>query len=151
MILVISACNQSAAPTQDGYRVVIEGFEFSSGNPYHPEGFGEWQFEVDLAGKISVRHIIQEEINDFGTFSLSPQEKINLWEQIQAADFQRSAIPEKSGMPDESQFIFVLHTPEGNQAYRIWQSDIAAYEKIAALVDQISILIEKYTGEEPIL
>ncbi len=127
-------------------------FQFSSGGAYHFEGYGEWQIKLDTGGNLSISHNVQGEIKDYGTFPLTEPDNSELWQLIQAIGLDTMSPPQRAGMPDEAQYSFSLEDENGPvRSVEIWINDAHQNDKIVAMVDQIGLLIEQYTGEEPVM
>ena len=126
-------------------------FEFSSGGAYHFEGYGEWQIKVDAAGNFSVAHNVQGEVKPYGTFTLTEKETADLWQLIRASHIEEMSPPQRAGVPDEVQYTFNLEDETDVYTVKVWINDARQNDQIVALVNQIAMLIKKYTGETPIL
>ncbi len=127
-------------------------FEFSSSGAYHLEGYGEWQIKVDTAGNLSISHNVRGDVTPYGPYSLLEQENLALWQRIDAIGLETMSPPQRAGMPDEVQYSFSLDNESGRvHRVEIWINDARRNDKIVALVDQIGLLIEQYTGQTPVL
>ncbi len=126
-------------------------FEFSSGGAYHVQGYGEWAIRVDTEGMFSVTHNIRGEVADYGSFLLSDEESSELWRLIRGVAIEEMDSSDRLGRPDETAYRFTLRV--NGQAYSVslWVSDAREDERIVALVEELSVLIERHTGEVPVL
>ena len=139
-----------------GYLLVQRGsehqtFEFSSGGAYHVEGYGEWVIRADTEGTFSVTHNIRGEVTDYGSFLLAEQESVELWRLIRGIAIEKLHSSDRLGLPDEIEYRFILR--DNGQAYSVslWVDDARENRRIVALVEQLAVLIERHTGEEPVL
>ena len=126
-------------------------FYFSSGGSYHFEGVGEWIIVLDDDGSFSVRHNVQGEITEYGPFALSVDENDEMWRLIEAADVDGLQSSERPGMPDEVQYTLALSTNGSRHEAQIWIGEVQEMEQVLRLVDQIGVLIEAYTGQQPVM
>jgi hypothetical protein len=94
---------------------------------------------------------VQGEVKPYGTFILTEKETADLWQLIRASHIEEMSPPQRAGVPDEVQYTFNLEDETGVHAVKIWLNDAGQNDQIMALVDQIAILIKKYTGETPII
>jgi len=124
-------------------------FIFSSGGAYHPEGLGEWRVQVDGFGNFEVVHQVEDEVESFGPFQLEAEENQQLWELIQAADIPNRESSTRPGVPDEVQYTFTLKSATCVYQVTLWIGDAQEDEVLMALVDELAMLIEKYTGQVP--
>jgi len=139
-----------------GYLVVQKGpehqtFEFFSGGAYHVEGYGEWAIRADTEGVFSATHNIRGEVANYGSFLLADQESLELWTLIRGIAVEELDSSDRLGLPDEIAYRFILR--DNGQVYSVslWVNDARENERIVALVEQLSVLIEKHTGEKPVL
>jgi hypothetical protein len=126
-------------------------FEFSSGGAHHPAGFGEWRVRLDGAGVFSITHNVRDEVEDYGTFTLTERENSELWELVRAADIESLESSQRPGVPDEVKYTFVLRDETQSHLVEIWVNDARKNDEIVALVDRIATLIEAYAKQEPVL
>jgi hypothetical protein len=126
-------------------------FEFSSGGAHHPKGFGEWQVKLNAVGVFSITHSIQDEVKDYGAFTLTERENSELWELIRAADIESLESSHRPGFPDEVKYTFVLRDETQVHSVEIWINDACKNAEIVALVDGITTLIEAYSRQKPVL
>lgn len=106
---------------------------------------------MDADGEFSIEHDVRGEVEDYGTFPLTEGENSELWNLVGAADIEEMRSLERAGAPDEVQYTFVLGDEREVRSVQIWIGDARQNDDIVALVDYIAILIEKYTGERPIV
>ncbi|UCH79200.1 MAG: hypothetical protein JSU81_04435, partial [Candidatus Coatesbacteria bacterium] len=123
-------------------------FEFSSGASPR-EGYGPWYVRLDEAGRLAVFQERGGQIADFGPYDLTPEEAGALWALVEAADIPHLSFAERPGVPDEGRFTFALEGEAGGRAVTVWVNDVREHDALAALVNEIGGLIEKYVGEEP--
>lgn len=127
-------------------------FEFSSDGAYHFVGYGKWQIKVDSEGNLSISHNVRGEVKEYRTFPLTEPENSELWQLIRGMRLEKMSPPQRAGIPDETQYSFRLEDENGRlQSVEIWINDTRQNDKIVALVDHVGVLIEKYTGETPVL
>jgi hypothetical protein len=124
-------------------------FAFSSGGAYHFQGGGEWKVRADDDGHLSVEHDIFGAVTRFGPFQLSEDESAALWDLIAGAAFEQRTSPPGPGMPEESLLGFALSAQESLLNVQLWTSEALQDDPILKLLDEISALIEKYTGKKP--
>jgi hypothetical protein len=86
-----------------------------------------------------------------GTFPLSEQDNSDLWQRIRAVHLEEMSSSQRAGVPDEVQYTFRLQEEAAVYEVSIWINDARQDDQIVTLVDQIGALIEKYTGEMPVL
>lgn len=128
-----------------------ETFEFSSGGAHQIQGYGEWTVRLDEAGAFSISHDVRGSVKDYGTHSLAQQENTDLWTAVRAADIGSLQSSSRLGVPDEVQYTFSITDGGQTHTASIWVRDALQNDKIAVLVDNIAGLIEKYTGEKPVV
>ncbi|NOY98099.1 MAG: hypothetical protein GXP40_02705 [Chloroflexi bacterium] len=145
LILSLTGCAAQTSPA------VPQAFEFSSGGAYHFEGFGEWQISLDRQGELNIAHNVRGDVTNYGVFPLSEAETAHIWAQIEAADLRNLKPARETGLPDEVQYIFVLKDGDTTQEVKVWVGEAQQIPEIAALVESIGALIEKYTQQKPVL
>jgi hypothetical protein len=126
-------------------------FEFSSGGAYHVQGYGEWAIRADTEGMFSVTHNIRGEIVDYGSFLLADEESSELWRLIRGLAIEEMDSSDRLGRPDEIAYRFILRVNGKAYSVSLWGSDAREDERIVALVEKLLELIERHTGEEPVL
>ena len=126
-------------------------FEFFSGGAYHVEGYGEWTVKVGTEGAFSVTHNIRGEVTDYGAFILAEQENLELWKLIRAIHIEDIEPSDRPGRPDEVRYSFLLRDNGQTHSVSMWVDDAREEEGIAVLVERLATLIEKVTGEAPVL
>ncbi|HUT87282.1 MAG TPA: hypothetical protein VMX15_04270 [Candidatus Heimdallarchaeota archaeon] len=127
-----------------------QAFEFSSGGAYHIEGYGEWTVTVDTQGALFVTHNVRGDIVDYGPFLLAGQENLDLWKLIRAIEIESMESSDRLGIPEEVQYGFVLRDNGLTHSVSLWADDAREREGVVALVEQLAVLIEKVTGEQPV-
>jgi len=126
-------------------------FEFDSGGVYHPQGHGGWKIELDAEGKFSITHNVQSKVKEYGTFLLTEEENLDMWELIDTLDIGDMRSSERARIPDEIEYAFTLKDEEQIYSRKILINDAPKNDNITTLIDYIIILIEEYTGERPFL
>lgn len=126
-------------------------FEFSSGGAYHIGGFGEWVFAVDGAGSMTVKHNTRGEIAAYGPYDLTAAEAAYLRKLVNAAELGAVDFPPRPGAPDEVSYRFEVHRKGEDVVLEVWKNDVRKHDDLAAVVNEIGELIEKYVGEKPVL
>ncbi|MDJ0799837.1 MAG: hypothetical protein QNJ51_24035 [Calothrix sp. MO_167.B12] len=132
-------------------QVETQSFEFSSGDAYHFEGFGKWKVTLRPTGAFSITHNIRGLEKDYGAFTLTEKENSDLWKLIRGSDIEKMQSSTRKGSPDEVQYTFKLTDKAQTVAVNVWGNEAIENKEILALIDQIGILIEKYTGEKSVL
>jgi len=143
--LVIFGCASVPASTNG------RTFYFSSGGAYHFEGYGEWIITLDSNGSFTVKHNVNDEITDYGSFTLSDEENTALWNLVDAANIHGMKSSERPGLPDEAQYTFALTENGSRHEVQVWIGEAREIETFVQLVTQIGALIEAYTGQSPVL
>lgn len=126
-------------------------FEFSSGDPYHFEGLGEWKVKIDSKNLLNVRHNVRGEIKNYGPFSLTETEASTIWNLIYAADLRNLEASKRPGLPDEITYTFVMRDENKTDSLKVWMNDIGENDQIENLIKYISTIIHKYVNENIIL
>jgi hypothetical protein len=126
-------------------------FSFSSGNAFHFEGFGEWKFELDAFGILSITQNVRGIVKDYGNFRLTEEEKLKLWNLVLAINIEKMNSSTRKGNPDETQYTFLLTYKEQVHTLQMWSNDANKNNNIVTVVNRIATLIEKYTGDKPVL
>jgi hypothetical protein len=148
-ILIFFACY--ASPGDSEFEPRIEFFEFRSGGACHISGLGEWTFTFESDGTIHVSHDVGGEMKDYGGYILTDEERSRLLELAQNFDEANVKSSVRMGVADEVMYIFIVKEKGLIRAANIWIDDAREIDEITKLVDYIGILIEKYTGEVPVL
>ncbi|MFZ5879198.1 MAG: hypothetical protein ACOY0R_07500 [Chloroflexota bacterium] len=130
---------------------MIRYFAFSSGGAYHFHGFGEWKLHADEAGCLMVEHNVLGAVTKFGPYQLSTDESDHLWGTISGAAFEQRPSSPGPGMPDEAMLGFALSARTALHNVQLWASDAYRDATIVKLVNEIADLIEKYTGQKPVM
>ena len=84
-------------------------------------------------------------------FDLIEQDSSDLWELVRAVGIKDLESSERPGVPDEVRCTFVLRDGTQEHQVEIWINDARENEKITALVDGVTVLIEAYTQQEPVM
>ena len=149
VVVIVSGCaNQTAQTPTPAASINHQTFQFSSGGAHHPEGFGEWQVQLNAAETFSVTHNVAGQITAYGPFTLTPAENQKLWQRIDAAQITRlSQELQRVGVPDEVAYTFSL----ADYSAVIWINDARKDTALMALVDYIKTLIKTYTGENAVV
>ena len=126
-------------------------FYFSSGGAYHFEGYGEWSILLGKDGSFAVSHNVQGEIIEYGPYILSAEENAGLWNLVDAAGVNSLKSSERPGIPDEVQYTLALKENGSRHEVQIWIGEVQEIENVTRLVDQIGVLIEAYTGQQPVM
>lgn len=124
-------------------------FKLTVGEPYHPEGMGQWVINLNTTGALTVRHNVFDETTKYGPYTLSDQEAQELWTLISTANIE--SLPrtfERPGQPDETAYTFSLHTINDVYLVEMWVDDAKENPELQALVDQLIYLLETYTGQQ---
>jgi hypothetical protein len=124
-------------------------FAFSSATAHDSDGFGEWRILAEESGRLSIEHNVLGAMTDFGSFSLSPSETASLWDLITAAAFEQRIPSRRAAGPQEAMLAFALSAQETLHSVQLWANEAFADESIARLIDDVELLIEKYTGKKP--
>jgi hypothetical protein len=93
---------------------------------------------------------VRDEVEDFGPFQLPPEENEGLWALIRTLALPCRSSSLRPGIPDEALMSFVLTGPDRTYTVKLWGGDARGDPAISALLKELSALIERYTGEEPI-
>ena len=126
-----------------------ESFKLYSGLAHHPEGMGEWVFFLNSTGSLTIRHNVFDESTKYGPYTLTDDDQQALW--ILISDAKIENLPktfERPGIPDETAYSFSLHTVNDIYLVEMWVDDAALYPGVSPLVEQLFLLLEKYTGEK---
>ena len=131
---------------------MYRSFAFSSGGACHFQGFGEWKVRADDNGSLAIQQDLFGTLKDFGTFNLSPVDTASLWELIADAAFEQRASSTGPGIPDDCMMGFALSAQETPlHSIQLWASEAFADNSIKRLIEKIENLIEKCTGQKPVL
>ena len=126
-----------------------KSFSLYSGSAHHPEGMGEWVFFLNSTGVLTIRHNVYDESTKYVPYTLTDDEQQALWLLI--ADAKIESLPrtfERLGVPDETTYSFSLHTVNDVYLVEMWADDAELYPGVSPLVEQLFLLLEKYTGEK---
>lgn len=148
-ILILFACYASPGESESGPG--IEFFEFRSGGACHISGLGEWTVTLESEGDFHISHDVGGEMKDYGSYILTNEEKSKLWELVHDFDGAKVKSSIRMGVADEVMYIFIVNEKGLTRAANIWIDDAREIDEITKLVDYIGVLIEKYTGEVPVL
>jgi len=125
-----------------------ESISLYSGSANHPEGMGEWVFFLNTTGALTLRHNVFDESTKYGPYTLTDDEQQALW--ILISDAKIETLPrtfERPGIPDETAYSFSLHTVNDIYLVEMWADDAKLYPGVSPLVQQLFLLLEKYTGK----
>jgi len=125
-------------------------FSFSSGGAYIPTGPGEWRVQLDASGELLIARQVRDEVKDFGPFQLPPEENEGLWALIRTLDLPCRSSSLRPGIPDEALMSFVLTGPDRTYTVKLWGGDARGDPAVSTFLKELSALIERHTGEEPI-
>ena len=131
--------------------VIEETFEFSSGGAYHLSGYGEWIVRLDADGNFAVKHKVGDDVIDYGMFTLTETEKATLWGQVHVAGIGAMVSSTRAGVPDEVQYTFTLARGAHTHEVKVWGNDVREDEALTALLGLVARMIERYSGETPVL
>jgi hypothetical protein len=126
-------------------------FAFSSGGAQHDQGFGDWRIHTDANGNLTIEYNLLGGVTRFGPFRLSAREAQSLWDLIAGAGFDRRMTQSSRGKPDEAVLAFVLFAGKGLHSVQLWSSEALQDASVRPLINEISTLIEKYTGRKALL
>lgn len=98
-----------------------------------------------------VEHNVLGAVTKFGPFQLSAGESDHLWDKISGAAFDQRPSSPGPGMPDEAMLGFALSVRAALYNVQLWTSDAFRDTSIVQLVNEIADLIEKYTGQKPVM
>lgn len=126
-------------------------FEFKSGGAYHPSGYGEWMVTLNAPDKFSMIKKIGDKKTDRGTVTLTDDEKTKLWGLIDTVDIVNLKPPHRNASPDEVILTFRVNDNVGTHIREVLIGDAREREAVVSLIEYIGTLIEKYTGEKPVL
>jgi hypothetical protein len=139
-----AACHQELKNTE-------QYLEFDSGGKYHPSGFGEWRARLCGDGSLVVSHIVGEETKSEDVFTLTKVESRKLFSLFCAVNIKRLESSVRPGIPDEVRYSFALRDGSGAYNKSVWINDARENPAIMDLVGYLATLIEKYTGEKPVM
>jgi hypothetical protein len=126
-------------------------YEFSSGGAYHPSGYGEWIVRFSNDGAISVRHKRGGEVTDMGQYRLADGERAELDALFLSLDISGMTSSTRPGLPDEALYSFTLRGGSGTHTASVWINDARDNQAIMGMVSYLATLIERYTGEKPVM
>lgn len=98
-----------------------------------------------------VEHDVLGAVTKFGPFQLSADESDHLWGLISGAAFDRRPSSPGPGLPDEAMLGFALSARNTLHSVQLWASDAFGDTSITQLLNELTTLIEKYTGQKPVL
>jgi hypothetical protein len=122
-------------------------FEFDSGSPHHPEGFGAWRVRWDESG-FAITHQVRDRVTDYPKVRLAPEDESALRALIDAADFETRGDTVPSAAPGRPFAVFRVGS---GRVVRVWVDWDRTGDPIVRLTDKIGELIEKHTGVTPVL
>lgn len=126
-------------------------FEFESGGAYHISGFGEWIVTLTSPTKFSIEKKLRDKTTSHGMVTLTEDEKTKLWGLIDSTDIVNLKPPHRDASPDEVILTFRVDDNVGTHIREVLVGDAREREAVVSLIKYIGILIEKYTGEKPVL
>ena len=125
-------------------------FEFDSGSPNHPEGFGAWRVRWDASG-FAVSHQVRDRVTDYPPVRLAPEDESALRALIEAATLETRGDSLPAGAPGRPMAVFRTGRGGDVATVRVWVDWDRAGDPIVELVRKIGELIEKHTGVRPVL
>jgi hypothetical protein len=128
-----------------------EYLEFSSGGAFHPSGHGQWSVRLCRDGTLSVRHTVKDKVVLDSIFTLTHAEVGRFFGLFCRINVKGMGSSRRQGLPDEVAYIFVLKDGSGIFKKSVWIGDARDNAAIMELVSYTETLIEKYTGERPVL
>ncbi len=139
------------ASSNDTKDTNLISFEFKSGGAYHISGHGEWIVSLKSDGVFEISHDVGGEIEDYGSYALTGEERSRLWGLTLNFDRAKIESSVRMGTPDEVMYIIIVKENNESRTTNIWIDDAREIDEVTKLVDYIGILIEKYTGVVPVL
>jgi hypothetical protein len=91
-------------------------FEFDSGSPHHPEGYGAWRVRWDESG-FAITHQVRERVTDYPKVRLASDDQAALRALIDAADFETRGDTVPSAAPGRALAMFRVGS---GRAVRVW-------------------------------
>ncbi len=128
-----------------------EYLEFNSGGAFHPSGHGQWTARLCRDGTLSVRHTVRDNVVSDSVFTLTGDEVNRLFGLFCSVNVKGLGSSTRPGLPDEAEYIFVLKDGSGIFKKSVWIGDAQDNAAIMELVGYTETLIQKYTGEKPVL
>jgi hypothetical protein len=124
-------------------------FEFDSGSPNHPEGFGAWRVRVD-GDRISIVHQVRENVRQYPEMTLSDHDQRELQDSIDAARLDEQRQTSSQGVPDQPIATFRVGRGDA-RTVRVWIDGRKTDDPVVKLLHRLADLIEKLTGTRPVL
>lgn len=138
--LIILALSFNVPAQSRGKRV----FTFS----HRPNIFSEgWDVSLD-GNEVSIKRN-DDEIKDYGKFSLTEAERKEIWKLIQAAQFKRLKFADEPKGNCDTQYLFTLKEGTGSYSVSVDTWKVEAEPPLKAVVNRVKGLIKKYAGVEP--
>lgn len=125
-------------------------FEFGSGSPHHPEGFGAWTVRWDDTG-FSITHRVRDDVIEYPPVSLAGDDEAELRKLIDAAALERREDSHTPGTPDRVPASFRIARGEHVTTVKVWVDWDRPDDPVVQLIQKIAALIEKHTGVTPVL
>lgn len=126
-------------------------FSYASGGAHHPEGFGEWRVQLDKQGDLFVQHDVHGKVTNYDQVSIAESVNEKLWKLIRSVPFRELADTGTPRVPGASESRFVLREKDRTLEFRVPAQQLEEHEALSLLVGELERLIEKYTGESPVL
>ena len=144
MLIISTGCVEKPSDTK-------EYLEFDSGGEYHPSGYGAWNIRLCGDGSIIVSHAVGGETKSRDVFFLTTEESRNLISLFCAVDIKKMKSSTRPGEPDEVLYSLGLRDGSGTYNKSVWIDDAREDPAIMGLVDYLEVLVEKYSGQRPVM
>jgi hypothetical protein len=151
LFLVLAGIMISPAACHKEPRDTEQYLEFSSGGQYHPSGSGEWRARFCGDGSLIVSNIVGDQTKSKDVCILTQVESRKLFSLFCAVDIKRLESSVRPGAPDEVRYSFGLKDGSGGYNKSVWINDARENPAIMNLVSYLAMLIEKYTGQRPVM
>ena len=125
-------------------------FEFDSGGANHPEGYGAWKVRVD-GGHAEFEHRVRGHVARYRPVTLPETEREKLWKLVNGAGLDKRPDSKQNGPPDEPRMTFIIKRGADTRTVTIQLDSRQSDDPVLRLLQNVSELIEKYTGQRPVL
>ncbi|HJZ86762.1 MAG TPA: hypothetical protein VKN99_16405 [Polyangia bacterium] len=125
-------------------------FELATDGADHLRSQGEWSLRF-TGGTLAITHNLHGQVRDYGSFALTGTEISDLWRRVDGAHIERMTSTARPPAPDEVRYSVSLASKTHAHRAEIRLDDMSRDPNFIGLLDGLGALIDKYTGEAPIL
>jgi hypothetical protein len=125
-------------------------FEFSSGAPNHPEGFGAWTVRWD-GRQLAIEHRVRDRVTRYPAVAPAAEDSAALGKLIEAARLEEGARELRAAPPGRVPASFKIRRGAKETTAKVWVDWDRPGDPVTQLVRKLGELIERHTGTRPVL